>query len=197
MNKWFAPALAGVAATVGLYLIFHLLTISGYGPDAICLGVGLITFGVIQSKSVSDALPRATPAERDAALASPPPPGYARVFVYRSTLLSKESALGGTVAFQFTLDGNKITPLPPQAFLAVLVGPGQHTLTAGVGLKQAIATFAAQAGEVLFFHLTLPGTTRLVPNLQPDTVLPTLRTLAMVANTAPSHSTLPPFPPQA
>ena len=102
--------------------------------------------------------------------------------------------LGGKVAVQLTMDGSNIDALPAEAFVHLLVPPGEHTFTAGVGLKAAKATLRAVPGETLLVHLVMPSGSlgkRFELNLseQPATVFPALRTLALMSATTPPGAT--------
>lgn len=187
MPKAISPPLAGLGVTIGLFLIFKLIGVSGLGPLAICLGLGLMAFGVLQSMAASAALPRAPEHDRDAALATPPPSGMARVIVYRSVLFAPETSVGKSIAVQLTLDGKKIAALPTSTFTSLFVSPGEHTFTVGVGIKAGVTTFRASADESLFFHLIMPGRSlsgkfAVTQNTNPAAVLASLKTLAMMSD---------------
>jgi len=147
------------------------------------------TIACLTSLGVQFALPAGRPtvtvakAERELALASPPPAGLAVVYVSRTGFIGK--AMGLNVV----LDGLVVAFLRTPRFTRLTVVPGQHVLTIQASTKEVIKRaaspfeFTVAAGEtaVLSFTARVKGEIPVVREPDPASALRKLAGVPMVA----------------
>ena len=156
MKKHLLPAVAGLVTVLVLSLLLGFFGASGWGISASCTGVGILVYTALQNKAANRSLTPADQRATAAVLASPVPPGMARLIVYRSNTFMKEGFMGRTLGIDLTLDGTSLTQLTNPRFTLIDIAPGAHTLGAGPGPKRSEQTITAAVGETLIFQLTLP-----------------------------------------
>jgi hypothetical protein len=145
VNKYIPGIVIGVI--VGVLFGFLMTLVFPEGPAPIGYGVGAAIFVAYIASNLAGnrKIPKASDAEKQAALQMTPPPGKALFYVYREGFVAKLAGLN------LQLDGQEFAQLTAPKFTCLVVSPGSHTLTCGFGglagpqSKKGVYEFTAPA----------------------------------------------------
>jgi len=148
VNKYIPGIVIGVV--VGVIFGFLMSFVFPDGPQPIFYGAGAAIFVAYIASNLAGnrKVPKASDAEKQAALQMRPPPGKALIYVYRDGFVAKLAGLN------LQLDGQEFAQLTAPKFTCVVISPGQHTLTcafgglAGPQSKSGAYEFTAPADSV-------------------------------------------------
>jgi hypothetical protein len=127
MNKYIPGIVIGVV--VGVIFGFLMSFVFPDGPAATIYGAGAAAFTVYICSNLAGnkKVPKASDAEKQAALAMQPPPGKALLYVYREGFVAKLAGLN------LQVDGQEFAQLTAPKFTVLALPAGPHTLTCGFG----------------------------------------------------------------
>ena len=127
MNKYIPGIVIGVV--VGVIFGFLMSYVFPDGPQPIFYGAGAAIFVAYIASNLAGnkKVPKASDAEKQAALAMTPPPGKALLYVFREGFVAKLAGLN------LQIDGREFAQLTAPKFTYVVLPPGPHTLTCGFG----------------------------------------------------------------
>jgi hypothetical protein len=112
----------------------------GFRQWVVCTAL-LVTVGC-------EVVPDAPEAQQNRARSFNPPPGKAFVYVLRPARLER----AGTPV-EMELNTRKFGAVSPKTYLCVAIPPGRHELKVVSFLQPVSQSFAAEAGELLFFEV--------------------------------------------
>lgn len=127
MNKYIPGIVIGVV--VGVIFGFLMSFVFPEGPAATFYGAGAAAFTayIFSNLAGNKKVPKASDAEKQAALAMQPPPGKALLYVYREGFVAKLAGLN------LQVDGQEFAQLTAPKFTVLALPAGPHTLTCGFG----------------------------------------------------------------
>jgi len=148
MNKYIPGIVIGVVVAVIFGFLMSFVFPEGPAAMFYGAGAGVFTAYICSNLAGNKKVPKASDAEKQAALAMQPPPGKSLLYVYREGFVAKLAGLN------LQLDGQEFAQLTAPKFTVLALPAGPHTLTCGFGglagpqSKKGSYDFVAPAGGV-------------------------------------------------
>ncbi len=186
MNKYIPGIVIGFVVAVIFGFLMHFVFPEGPAAMFYGAGAGVFTAYILSNLAGNKKAPKASDAEKQAALAMQPPPGKSLLYVYREGFVAKLAGLN------LQVDGREFAQLTAPKFTVLTLPAGPHTLTCGFGglagpqSKKGLYEFVAPAGGMAAVGIgvsmgLVQGNMAFTPLTDPQAVKAKLSGMPMVA----------------